>query len=67
MDRRAFVVIERAIRSEMMAEERARIGRAIREVAAAEAIAALLGEKVVDMTAARRCPRCGAAIHHAPN
>jgi len=60
MDRRAFLAIERVIRTDMTSEERARIGRVVREVAAGEALGALLGEKVVDLTETRRCPRCGA-------
>ena len=60
MDRRTFLAIERVIRTDMTSEERARIGRVVREVAAGEALGALLGEKVVDLTETRRCPRCGA-------
>jgi transposase-like protein len=61
MDARTFGAIERAIRSDMTAEERARIGRVIREVAATEALEALLGEKAVGVSEVRLCPRCGAA------
>ena len=54
MDRRTFLAIERVIRTDMTSEERARIGRVVREVAAGEALGALLGEKVVDLTEMKR-------------
>src|SRR3954451_11586591 len=44
----------------MTAEQCVRIERLARATAASQALEALIGEKVVDLTASRRCPHCGA-------
>jgi hypothetical protein len=58
MDDLALGAVEWAIRHSMTAEQCVRIERLAR--AASQALEALIGEKVVDLTASRRCPHCGA-------
>ena len=59
MDEAAFGAVERAIRGSMTAEQCVRIERLARETVASRALEALIGEKVVDLAASRRCPHCG--------
>jgi transposase-like protein len=60
MDDLALGAVEWAIRHSMTAEQCVRIERLARATAASQALEALIGEKVVDLTASRRCPHCGA-------
>lgn len=60
MDAAAFATIEHAIRTELTAEQCLRVERLARETAAAKAIEALIGQKVLALSERRRCPRCGA-------
>src|SRR3954453_10964165 len=58
MDDLSLGAVEWAIRHSMTAEQCVRIERLAQ--AASQALEALIGEKVVDLTASRRCPHCGA-------
>ena len=60
MDDLSLGAVEWAIRHSMTAEQCVRIERLARATAASQALQALIGEKVVDLTASRRCPHCGA-------
>ena len=60
MDDLSLGAVEWAIRHSMTAEQCVRIERLARATAASQALEALIGEKVVDLTASRRCPHCGA-------
>ena len=60
MDDLALGAVEWAIRHSMTAEQCVRIERLARATAASQALEALIGEKVVDLTDSRRCPHCGA-------
>jgi transposase-like protein len=60
MDELALGAVEWAIRHSMTAEQCVRIERLARATAASQALEALVGEKVVDLTGSRRCPHCGA-------
>ena len=58
MDEAAFGAVERAIRGWMTANNVCG-STAARETVASKALEALIGEKVVDLAASRRCPHCG--------
>ena len=58
MDDLSLGAVEWAIRHSMTAEQCVRIERLAR--AASQALEALIGEKVIDLTDSRRCPHCGA-------
>ena len=60
MDDLSLGAVEWAIRHSMTAEQCVRIERLARATAASQALEALIGEKVVDLTDSRRCPHCGA-------
>jgi transposase-like protein len=60
MDDLSLEAVEWAIRHSMTAEQCVRIERLARATAASQALEALIGEKVVDLTDSRRCPHCGA-------
>jgi transposase-like protein len=60
MDDTAFGAVERAIQHSMTAEQCVRIERVARATAASQALEALIGGKVVDLTDSRRCPHCDA-------
>ena len=60
MDTVSFRRIEHVVRSELTAEQLVLIELAARETNAEQAVAALLGEKSLDLGKSRLCPLCGA-------